>query len=561
MLRWRHSDRFMEIRQALGAERERIMDSQYQSGTKPPDIVPAMLQRSFYPHQPPRVELKQTHISYVFLAGQYVYKVKKPLAFPFLNYSMLADRLHFCREEVRLNRRLAPAVYLDVLPILVRGNQLTLGEGTTPPGSEVVEYAVKMRRLPEAQMLDRLIAEGSVKREQIRAIARKLASFHQVASVERSSEHGTWQAIQSQTGKNLNEIEPFSGRTIHPKLFEKIKRYNDGFLSANKELIERRLRDHKVCEGHGDLRAEHVCMTDDIDIFDCIEFNEAFRYCDVASEIAFLTMDLDFLHARELSDQLRDDYADRTEDEDLKQLVSFYKCYRACVRGKVDTLKSLDQEVPQKERQKASSRARRYFRLAHRYARPEIRSGLILVCGMIATGKSTLAGMLEDVTGFRLKSSDIVRKGLAQAAPQRRFSDDYGKGIYGSAFSDRTYDALLGDAQKILSEGKGIIIDASFKDAKHRLSFLKEAESRNVPILFVECQAGQDEIFRRLKARQKQTDQPSDATWETYLQQRREYTPLTDVPDPFHLRFDGATEFEDLVARIQDLFAATEGCA
>lgn len=531
------------------------MRQQHRGKNGSPGLISAMSQSSFYPHAPSQVEFKQTHLSYVFLAGQYVYKVKKPVHFPFVDYSTLDGRLHFCREEVRLNRRLAPRVYLDVIPIIARGSQLTLGEGAEGGSDgEVVEYAVKMRRLPEAQMLDYLLAKGSVQREHIHAIAQKLVSFHRVASSDRASNYGTREAIKGQIQENLNEIEPFIGRTIHRKLFNDIKHYQEAFFSAQEGLFERRLRRDKVREGHGDLRAEHICMTDGIEIFDTIEFNEGFRYCDVASDIAFLTMDLDFQHAPELADELRDQYAAKTEDKDFKRLMPFYECHRACVRGKVDTLKSLEAEVPQEEREKALARGQRYFRLAYRYARPVNRPALIIVCGMIATGKSTLAKMLEDTTGFRLKSSDIVRKEFARASPQERFRESYGQGIYSRSFSDKTYAALVDEARKALSEGRGIIVDASFKDARHRELFLKEAESKNIPILFVECQAGEDEIFRRLKAREHEEDQVSDATWEVYLQQRGEFAPLNDIPDQCHLTFDG-TMPEDLLSRIPNLLS------
>ncbi len=517
------------------------------------DLISAMSQPSFYPHNPVRVEFQQTHISYVFLAGQYVYKVKKPVIFPFLDYSTVDHRLHFCREEVRLNRRLAPRVYLDVVAIFVRENQLILGESRTPAHGEIVEYAVKMRRLPEGRMLDRLLGEGSVDRKDICAIAQKLASFHQAASSDRASSYGTSQAIKKQVEENLAEVRQFIGQTIHPKLFNEIKRYKEDFLSVHHDLFDKRLRQSKVREGHGDLRAEHVCMTDEIEIFDTIEFNEGFRYGDVASDIAFLMMDLDFHHAPTLADDLGDKYGAQTEDGDFKQLVPFYECYRACVRGKVDTLKSFETEVPPEERQKAFFRGQRYFRLAYRYARPVNRVALIIVCGMIATGKSTLAKMLEDTTGFRLKNSDVVRKELARALPQQRFRESYGDGIYNRSFTDKTYAVLLEDARKSLSEGRGVIVDASFKEAQHREFFLKEAENENIPILFVECQAGEDEIFRRLKAREKQEDQVSDATWEVYVRQRGEFDPLTDVPDRCHLTFDGTTEPEELLSRIQNL--------
>src|SRR6266498_1163693 len=242
-------------------------------------LIAAMLRREFYPHNP-EVELRQTHISYVFLAGPYVYKVKKAVKFPFLDYSTLENRRHFCDEELRLNRRLAPNTYLKTVGICRAQGSFYLDEKISDR-ERIVEYAVKMNRLPEDRMLTSLIRDGSVKPEHIAEIAKKLAAFHKRAAIEKSARFGSPQAIASRVIDNFRETRRFIGRTIDKSTFEKIQEHTEGFLKENSNLLERRVAEGHVREGHGDLRAEHVCLVNDIEIFDCVEFDEALRYGDV----------------------------------------------------------------------------------------------------------------------------------------------------------------------------------------------------------------------------------------------------------------------------------------
>ncbi|MGH7831690.1 MAG: AAA family ATPase [Candidatus Binatia bacterium] len=503
-----------------------------------PPLVSAMLQKEFYPDQPSSVELKQTHISYVFLAGQYVYKVKKPVCFAFLDYSTLERRLHFCREEVRLNRRLAPDTYVGVVSICRDESGLVLREEPSNDPSAAVEYAVKMRLLPEERMLSRLLVEGRVGKEDIRSIVRRLVPFHQSAGTLRAATHGAPEAIRQQVTENFDETRQFVGLTIGSKLFQRLRDYSLDFLSAHAELLDARVRDERVREGHGDLRAEHICLTDEITVFDCIEFSEKLRTCDVASEVAFLAMDLDFLNASELSEELAGGYAETAQDRSLTALLPFYKSYRAHVRGKVESLKSREVEVPKRERKGALIRAQRYFFLAERYVRGTPRPAILIVCGLVATGKSTVARMLGDATGFPLLSSDVVRKRLAHLPPTGRTAAGYREGIYSESFTRSTYQKLLEEAEKPLRAGRGVIIDATFKDPAHRRLFLDSAASAGVPAFFIECRAGEEEILRRLQEREESGDGVSDATRQVYLRQRGEFTPLTDIPDRLHLTVD-----------------------
>ncbi len=522
-----------------------------------PLLVEAMMRPGFYPDSPARIELKQTHISCVFLAGDFVYKVKKPVHFTFLDCSDLDSRYHYCCEEVRLNARLSPGVYLGVFAIFKCGDSLVLGPQVRAAHPEAVEYAVKMRRLPEARMLDRLIALGQADRGTIRAIAARIAEFHASASSNRAWTYGSAAAIWSCVIEDIAQNEAFIGHTLSKDQFAAIDAFCRTFITAHWRLLNDRAHEGRVREGHGDLRAEHICLAgneNEIEVIDCVEFSERLRYGDVASEIAFLAMDLERLGAPRLADELVEAYAEITGDEELAVLVPFYKCYRACVRGKVESLRSHEREVGAAACERARQLAGSYFDLALRYARGSS-PALIVVCGLSGSGKSTVARMLQHRKGFRAINSDRVRKRLASVSPHERVRTDYGANIYSEKFTKIAYDAMLAEAECLLSEGCGAILDATFKASADRQLALALAARRGVPVLFVECVVGEDEAIRRLQRRTSIEDEVSDATPEVYQRQRAEFEPIREIPPRNHLRIDTTRRREYLVAEIEDALA------
>ena len=506
------------------------------------NLISAMARPDFYPDRPDAVELRQTHISQVFLAGQFVYKLKKPVRLAFVDYSTLELRYHYCQEEVRLNRRLTPRVYLGVLPIIRQQSAFALGERAAQSfDPAAVEYAVKMRRLPEERMLENLLRAGQAGGEDLRRIAELLAAFHKSAPRDRSMVYGCAQAIAESIDRNLEECRPFAGETLTASEFATIERFNRHFVSTHRELLERRAREGMVREGHGDLRSEHICVTEHIDVVDCVEFSERLRYADVASDFAFLLMDLDRLGAPVPGHQLLSAYIRASGDPELCTLLNFYKCYRAVVRGKVATLKSRERENSGAQRHAAQHKARGYFALASRYARAGS-PALIVVCGLSASGKSTIAQALSERIGFEVFNSDVLRKRLAGLAPASGAGAPYGEGIYGEELTAKTYDALYDDALKTLHSGRGVIIDATFKDAGQRGRFQDLAQRMGVPIVFVQCVATPAEVKRRLDARQSSAGAVSDATWEIYLRQKEDFAPFGPETADYHLTVDSAQQ-------------------
>jgi uncharacterized protein len=510
------------------------------------NLIAAMSEPAFYPHRPASVEFRQTHISCVFLAGEYVYKIKKPLHLAFLDYSTLERRFHFCREEVRLNRRLTQRVYLGVYPIVRRGGGFALGadpieqpDPNPQPDPNVVEYAVKMRRLPDDRSLERLIGAGQLDPAVMERIARIAAKFHAGAGRGRSTDYGAADALAAKMETELEECRPFIGDTIGEREFDAIGRFNRAFIERHRDLLDRRAQAGMVREGHGDLRAEHICVTDQIDIIDCVEFSEALRYGDIASDLSFLLMDLDRLQAPALGHDLLSAYKAEIGDGDLSRLLNFYKCFRALVRGKVGSIKARAAEVLPDSRQRARESARAYFAAAHVYARAGS-PVLIVLCGLPASGKSTIAQALAERGGFAVFNSDVVRKRRAGKAPTERAGGAVGQGLYSHESSAATYLALAQAAADALRAGDGVIIDATYKDAAERSALREVARAAGAPIVFAECVISAEEAKRRLAARALDPKAVSDATWEVYLQHQAAFAPFGPESADCHLRLDGA---------------------
>ena len=328
-----------------------------------PSLVEDLLKPETYPDKPQKVELVQTQMSFIFLTGEYVYKVKKPVNLGYLDYTTLERRHFFCQQELELNRRLCPDVYLAVVPVVEKKSGLRIGG----PG-KAIEYAVKMKRLPQDRMMDALLARGEVTREMVAGVAEKLADFHRKAQTNQGiGAFGKLDVIRRNCDENFAQTEKYIGLTIFRAKYERIKGYTNDFIKSNARLFEKRAGEGRIRDCHGDLHAAHICFTDDICIYDCIEFNDRFRYCDVASELAFLAMDLDRYRKANLSQHLVNSYVGLSHDEGLLKLLDFYKCYRAYVRGKVESFKVDDPLISQSEKAKALESAQTYFQLAESY--------------------------------------------------------------------------------------------------------------------------------------------------------------------------------------------------
>jgi len=331
--------------------------------SKPPALVEALLKPEAYPHNPQKIELVQTQMSFLFLTGDYVYKIKKPVDLGYLDYTTLGKRHFFCHQELELNRRLCPDVYLEVAPVVRSEGQIRIDDE-----GETIEYAVKMRQLPRERMMDSLLPLGQVTEEMVENVAEKLAAFHdKVRTSPNISVYGKLKAIITNTEENFTQTEKYIDISIPSSRYHHIKAYTDKFIKSNESLFDRRVKTGKIRDCHGDLHAAHICFSDGIHIYDCIEFNDRFRYGDVASEIAFLAMDIDRYQRADLSQAFVDAYVHISQDKEILQLLNFYKCYRAYVRGKVESFKFDDPYISEEERTSVLAAARKYFELAESY--------------------------------------------------------------------------------------------------------------------------------------------------------------------------------------------------
>ncbi len=324
----------------------------------------ALLNPEIYPDRPEEVGFFETHISLLFFTGAHVYKVKKPVDFGFLDFTSLEKRKYFCEQEVALNRRLAPKFYLGVVKITQDGQQISLeGRG------EVVEYAVKMKRIPEESLMDRLLERGRVTYEMIGAVSEKLARFYAATTTSALiKSFAKPERIKHDTDENFEQTERYIDLTISRKVYSEIQHRTNHFLKYRTEMFHQRIAGNWIRDCHGDLRIEHIIWGDEISIFDCIEFNERFRYTDTAADMAFLAMDLDYHEREDLSEHLIRTYIATSGDHDILEALDFYRCYRAYVRGKVESFQWEDSNMPEREREDAFRRAKKYFSLAQRYA-------------------------------------------------------------------------------------------------------------------------------------------------------------------------------------------------
>jgi aminoglycoside phosphotransferase family enzyme/predicted kinase len=490
--------------------------------------------------------MRQTHISWLFFTEHFVYKVKKPVNFGFLDFTTLEARRFFCEEEARLNRRLAPNVYVGVLEVNAADGRICLAG----PG-KVVDYAVQMRRLPDERMLPTLLAVGEVTAETMRRLAHLLAEFHaQAETGPVVNQDGTVATILGNWEENFTQTRPYLDWPLARDAYERVRRRVRTFCHLQTALFDHRIATGRIRDGHGDLRAEHICLTEPIAIFDCIEFNHRFRYGDVAADVAFLAMDLDERGFAELSQAFVQAYVQYSGDDELLSVLDFYKCYRAFVRAKVECFRMDDQTVSAGDKRLALRAARRYFSLAARYADLLQPPWLLLCCGLMGSGKSVLAERLASRLDLQVLSSDVTRKELAGIHPTTAAHTAYGEGLYSVERTEATYADLFKRAECLLRRGRSVLLDASFQRTKHRTQAMQLAARVGAQFRVLECWCPETELRRRLEARVAQGISVSDGRWELIRQQRQSFEALLEVPPSQHLKVDTTQDPELVVEEV-----------
>ena len=517
------------------------------------DIARIFLRPELYPHRVREVEHVQTHISHVFLTGSYAYKIKKPLNLGFLDFSTLERRVHFCQEELRLNRRLAPDIYLAVLGLVSEDGEHRL-KPLNETGGQLLEPVLQMRQMDRARQMDRMLDHHQVDHEQVRELARLLARFY--AGAQRGWEvahFGRPAQVRFNVEENFHQTENYQGITVARERWRTIRNYSLGFLDNHQGLLGKRVREGFIVDGHGDLHSGNINLPPDGQpiVFDCIEFNQRFRYQDVACDLAFLAMDLDYHGRSDLAETLINEFVAASQDHGLNQLITFYKCYRAVVRAKVFGFELQDQTVPAGQKFTDKEKAGAYFRLAAHYAglggSKEPPFFLVCLMGLMGTGKTYLARKIGERLGWKHISSDELRKHLAGMRPSEPSQDGWEQGLYTPQSTQATYSALYKAAKEKLAIGESVVVDASFRSSQARRRFGKLAQQQGAQPLFIEVKTSRQIVAQRLLKRQRETGSISDGRLELYDRQAAAWENISPAISQYSIIIDGgASESEKI---------------
>ncbi|SOD41085.1 bifunctional aminoglycoside phosphotransferase/ATP-binding protein [Nitrosovibrio sp. Nv4] len=468
-------------------------------------LIKALMDCNRYPHAARSVRLAETHISWVLLAGRYAYKIKKPVDLGFLNFTSLASRRYYCDEEIRLNRRLAPKIYLDVIPI-----------GGTPEKPELgvlpaIEYAVRMRRFAASRQFDRLAARNRILPEHMDSLAFKIANFHSgLPAVEAVSAFGSAAVIYSSVAQTFDRLQAALKGSKDEVGVAALRHLNEKEYAGCKERFVHRRAEGFIRECHGDLHLGNIALIDGQPVpFDGIEFDPALRCIDVMSEVAFTVMDLLHYKRADLAYRFLNGYLEITGDYIGVSMLRFYVVYRAVVRAMVNAIRVGQTGLSKRAKAEAMARCRSFLALAVErigYYQP----GLVITHGLPGSGKTTFAqAALEQLQAIRIRS-DVERKRLFGLAPLAD-SSMHASSIYDAEATRRTYARLLELARGLLTAGMPVIVDAAFLKRNEREHFRQLAHELAVPFAIASMKSSTATLRTRITQRQSQSNDASEA--------------------------------------------------
>ncbi|MEZ5502061.1 MAG: AAA family ATPase [Halioglobus sp.] len=493
--------------------------------------------------------LRETHISWVILCDAVAYKIKKPVNFGFLDFSTRERRHHFCEEELRLNRRFSPELYLAVVRVTqgAAGPQI---EGAGP----TIDHAVKMRRFSEAQLLDVIAARGGLDQALLRALAAELARVHEALPPchpdPEGNEPGSPAALLQAIEQNFQQLRDYSLPDEKLLLLRFIQQWSLQRYTTLLPVMKQRLLGGKVIDGHGDAHLGNIALVDGaVRLFDCIEFNAAFRIMDSLSEIAFLTMDMDARGYHEASHRLLTDYLEYSGDYTGLPLLALYRCYFALVRAKVNLLRE-SRESTDITATTGFSEFLRYLDLAHTSTQPN-RLFLAITHGLSGSGKSTVAAKVVAASGAVRLRSDVERKRLAGMAPEQRSTHGQQASLYSPAMSRTTFSRLEALATIVIEAGFPVIIDATFLHRSARDNFRRLADRLSTPFVIIDCIAAPAVLRQRLLERERHARDASEATIAVMENQLRNAQPLAPEEQDYRLSVDSEEDSPALWARLQ----------
>lgn len=525
------------------------------------ELIESLQRIACFPHKVARLLLVQTHISWVLLTGPFAYKIKKAINLGFLDFSSLEKRKYLCEEELRLNRRFSPDLYLDVVPITGTFSSPQLGGD-----GEVLEYAVKMREFPQTALLSSLAERKAIVPNQVDQIAKYLAEFHRGANRagagqetntanKETPQFGTFDAIASPVRDNFYQLRLLSSSfNENEKKLQWLERWSEEQLELLKPVFAARLADGFIRECHGDLHLGNIAVVDDdIRFFDCIEFNPAFRWIDTISELAFLLMDLEDFGYHRYAGRLLNRYLELTGDYEGLRLLVFYKVYRAMVRVKVNAIRLAQFDADpngeeknnqlEEERQKAQAACRRYLRLAETSINTRAPFFAILH-GVSGTGKSTVSARMADEYGAVRLRSDIERKRLHGMEGTDKTHSDINAGLYSDGATEKTYARLAEIGELGISAGYPVIVDATFLSRMKRHDFMAIANRYQVPFVIFHCHASEATLVERLGKRETMTGEASEADVAVMRHQLEKQNRLSVAEKHWTIKIDTDVEFD-----------------
>lgn len=488
-------------------------------------LMDALSNPHVFPHPVTTLEIVETHISWVILTGEYVYKVKKPVNLGFLDFSSLEKRRHFCEEEVRINARLAPQIYLDVVTITGSADSPQIN-GRGP----VIEYAVRMRQFPQENQLDRLIERGELAAEQITELAKQVAYFHQhVAAVAvDDTDFGTPSRVQHPMDENFRQIAQIISEPGDRAALKDLRDWSNAEFLRQTDRFLARKRDGRIRECHGDLHLGNIAYVEGAPLlFDAIEFNDELRWIDVMSDVAFLVMDLYKRGHPNFAFLFLNTYLEETGDYEGLAVLPYYLVYRALVRAKVDCIRAHQAGVDRAHQQQIMDDYHAYIDLAQHFVSTD-NTTLFITHGLSGSGKTTVAGQFAGVwPAIRLRS-DVERKRLFGLRADADSESKLDAGLYSHEATERTYTYLLEQSGHILDANLSVIVDASFLDGKLRNRFANLAREKGVRFAILHCEAAPDQLEGRIVKRRHAGTDASEANLDVLNRQRATQDPLTD---------------------------------
>ncbi len=520
-------------------------------------LINALLDPACYPHAIKRIEMIETHISFVFLTGPYAYKLKKAINLGFLDFTTLKLRHFFCKEELRLNRRLAPQLYLDIVSI---GG--TLQKPKIGVALGVLEFAVKMCQFPQKGLLNRVLSCGELTAVHIDDLATSVAAFHQLIECARpDQDYGCASNIELSMRQNFAQIRVMTDSSDEYKNLSLIEKWSLAEHEALLPVFAQRHEHNFIRECHGDLHLGNIALVDGrIKIFDCIEFNSNLRWIDIINEIAFLVMDLDERGRPDFAWRLLNAYLQETGDYAGLCLLRYYKIYRAMVRANVARIRASQSNLSAEDRKTTLDTYTAYAGYASKVAVPT-RPGLIITNGLSGSGKTTVTQLLLEKLGAIRVRSDIERKRLQHVAPKTKSDSGVNTGIYAESVTRDTYEELRHLANLILKAGYLTVIDAAFLLRWQRDILRQLAKERNVPFVIVSCLAKDEELRRRLLQREQAGRNSSEATLEVLMFQLETQEPLDADERDFAVVFNTERELADVLQqKVSDALQSRQKC-